>query len=356
MTHKERIKLALDHKQTDRVPVGYASTLEAKNNLKNYLGIDDDQKLFKRLGIDYQMIFPEFIGPKDLMFEINWDHPGKDIWSIERREVRNLYGTYQEMFKHPLKEIKNVEELEKFRWPNAEWFDFDRITKRIEEINKDEEYIIILYGGSIFEQSWYLRGLEQFFMDLLVNPDIAEKIIEHVFNFWISIINESMRVASDKIDAIYFGDDVASQGGMLLSLDMFRKWIKPWHKKFYSISRDYGKKTLYHSCGSVEPVIEELLEIGLDILNPLQFSARGFPSPEKLKEKYGDRLCFNGGMDIQTVLPFYSIEDIKKETERLIRILGKNGGFILQTTHNIQTDTPPEKIMAMYDAAISYKF
>jgi uroporphyrinogen decarboxylase len=165
-----------------------------------------------------------------------------------------------------------------------------------------------------------------------------------------------MRVIEDKIDAIFFGDDVASQEGMLISLETWRKWVKPWHKKFYSTSHYYGKITMYHSCGSVEPIIEELIDIGLDVLNPLQFSARGYPCPEKLKEKYGDRLSFLGGMDIQTILPFYSIEDIKKETERLIRILGKNGGYIIQTTHNIQADTPPEKIMAMYDTALNFNY
>jgi uroporphyrinogen decarboxylase len=356
MTSKERINTALSHKELDRVPIGYVSTIEAKNKLKDYLKIDDDDKLLKRLGVDYRFVFPEYIGPKGLLLDFNWDCPGKDIWGVERREIRNVYGAYREIVKYPLKDIKDVGDLDRYPWPKVEWFDFDGLPQKIAELNRDDEYAIILNGGSVFEQSWYLRGLDQFLMDLLINPDITCKIIENVFNFWISIIIESMRVIEDKIDAIFFGDDVASQEGMLISLETWRKWVKPWHKKFYSTSHYYGKITMYHSCGSVEPIIEELIDIGLDVLNPLQFSARGYPCPEKLKEKYGDRLSFLGGMDIQTILPFYSIEDIKKETERLIRILGKNGGYIIQTTHNIQADTPPEKIMAMYDTALNFNY
>ena len=124
--------------------------------------------------------------------------------------------------------------------------------------------------------------------------------------------------------------------------------IKPWQKKIIAKCHSLGVKTFYHSCGSIEPIIEDLIELGLEVLNPLQFSAKGFPNPEDLKSRYGSRLCFEGGMDIQTVLPFYSIKDIKKETERLIRILGKNGGYIIESSHSIQPDTRPENIMAMY--------
>ena len=151
---------------------------------------------------------------------------------------------------------------------------------------------------------------------------------------------------------VHFGDDVGGQEKMLISIDTWREMIKPWHKKIIAKSNDLGLKTFYHSCGSIDPIIEDLIEMGLDLLNPLQFSAKGFPSPEKLKTEYGDRLSFEGGLDVQTVLPFYSAEDTKKETERLIRILGKNGGYIFESSHFIQPDTKPENIMAMYDTAL----
>jgi len=356
LTPKIRIKTALEHKEPDRVPIGYVTTREAKQNLKQFLNIENDEELFKRIGFDYRNVFPEYIGPKDLLLDFNWDYAGKDIWGVERRNVKNAFGGHREISLYPLKDMKDVEELEKYPWPKIEWFDFGSLNRQIDALNQDDEYYIILSGGSVFEQSWYMRGFEQFLIDFMVSPDIANKIMEKNFDFWSSIVHESMRAAKGHIDMIFFGDDIASQEGMLMSAETWRKMIKPWHKRFYDISHMYGKKTLYHSCGSLEPIIEDLIEIGLDVLNPLQFSAKNFPSSEKLKEKYGSRLCFLGGMDIQSVLPFYSVEEIKKETERLINSLGKNGGFILQTTHMIQADTPPEKIIAMYDTALKYTY
>jgi len=357
LTPKIRIKTALEHKEPDRIPIGYTGTPEVNNNLKKYLKITSDKDLFKRLGVDYRFVFPEYIGPKDLRSEKNWlDFPGKDIWGVERRTYKNAYGEYQEICKHPLKDVKDIEELEKYPWPKIEWFDFDNINKQIDEFEEDNEYWIVLSGASSFEQAWYMRGMEQFLMDLLVNPDIANKILEKIYDFSVSRIIESINATKDRIDMIWFCDDVAGQTGMFISLDTWRKMIKPWAKKYYSLSHDHGKKTLYHCCGTVEPIIEDLIEIGLDLLNPIQFSAKGFPQPEILKERFGSRLSFLGGMDVQTVLPFYSVEEIKKETEKLIKILGKNGGYILQTSHNIQPDTSPENIMAMYDTALKYTY
>lgn len=355
VTPRKRVSLALSHKQPDRVPIGYSATPEVNNNLKKYLNINSDSELLKRLGVDYRMVFPDYVGPKDLLSEKDWsDLPGKDIWGVERRTVKNVYGEYREICKHPLKDVKDIEELERYPWPKTEWFDFASLEKQFEVLDEEDEYWVILSGASSFEQAWYLRGMEQFLMDLIVNPDIAYKIMEKIYEFSISRIIESIKATKDRIDMIWFCDDVASQSGMFMSVDTWRKMIKPWAKKYYKISHDYSKKTLYHCCGSLEPIIEDLIEVDLDALNPIQFSAKGFPEPEVLKERYGSRLCFEGGMDVQTVLPFCSAEDVKKETKKLIRILGKDGGYILQPSHNIQPDTPIENIMAMYDTALNY--
>jgi len=356
MTSRERVNIALSHKEPDRVPIGYVATPEVNDSLKKYLNIDNDEKLLKRLGVDYRWVTPGYNGPEDLLFGDCWDIPGKDIWGVERKNVSNAYGTYREISKYPLKDIKNVNELEDYPWPKVEWLDFSSIKDQIDRLDRDEEYWIILnaMSGSVFEMSWYMRGMEQFLIDLLINPEIATGIIKKLYQFAIEAINGSVKATNGRIDMIFFADDVASQEGMLISVDTWRKMIKPWHMRFYKKAHELGAKTAYHSCGSIEPIIEDLIEIGLDVLNPLQFSARGYPSPEKLKKKYGKRLCFLGGMDIQTILPFYSPERIKEETERLIRILGKDGGYIIQATHNIQPDAPPENIIAMHDAALNH--
>ena len=357
LTPRQRINLAIEHKEPDRTPIGYVSTLEAKKDLKKYLNITTDNELLKRLGVDFRYIFPDYIGPKDRHFDLSlFETLGKDIWGVERVPVKNVYGEYMEICKYPLKDIEDIEELDEYPWPKIEWFDFNSLIKKIEVLEEDNEYSIRINWSSVFEHSWYMRGLEQFLMDLVVNQDIANKIMEKVLSFWISIISESIKATKGRIDMVHFGDDVGGQESMLMSIDNWREMIKPWHKKIIIKCNSLGVKTFYHSCGSIEPIIEDLIEIGLDVLNPLQFSAKGFPSPEELKEKYGDRLCFEGGMDVQTFLPFNSVEDIKKETKKLIRILGKNGGYIFESSHYIQPDTKPKNIMAMYDTALRHRY
>ncbi len=358
MTPKERIRQALEHRQPDRVPIGYVATPEVNDNLKKYLGLDNDKSLLKRLGVDYRWVTPGYKGPKELLFEDCWDKPGIDIWGVERKNVSNAYGTYREISNFPLKDIKDAGELEDYPWPEIDWIDFDILGDKTKELDEEDEYWIILnaMSGSIFEMSWYMRGMEQFLIDLLISPEIAAGIIKRLYQFAIDSIDRAIEATDGRIDMVFFADDVASQEGMLISVDTWREMIKPWHKGFYEKAHSLGTKTAYHSCGAIEPIINDLIEIGLDLLNPLQFSARGFLSPQELKNKYGNRLSFLGGMDIQKVLPFYSPEGIKKETERLISILGKDGGYIIQATHNIQPDTPPENIVAMHDTAMAYSF
>jgi uroporphyrinogen decarboxylase len=358
MTPRERVRLALEHKQTERVSIGYVATPETNESLKKYLKADTDEKLLKRLGVDYRWVNPGYKGPKELLFEDCWDKPGKDIWGVERKNIKNKYGTYMEISSHPLRDLEDASQLEDYKWPDIDWIDFEILNKQIDMLDQDEEYWIILntMSGSVFEMAWYMRGMEKFLMDLLINPDMATGIIKKLYQFAVGSIDRAAKATNRRIDMVLFADDIASQESMLISVDTWRKMIRPWHKEFYKKAHQCGARAAYHSCGSITPVIDDLIGIGLDVLNPLQFSAKNFPDPEILKEKYGDRLSFMGGMDIQTKLPFYSIEEIKKETKRLIEILGKDGGYIIQATHNIQPDTPPENIVAMHDVALSYHF
>lgn len=357
LTPRERVRLSLEHKKPDRIPLGYRVTPEINEALKKYLNIPNDNELMKRLGIDYRYVFPNYIGPKDMHWDFGIDAPGKDVWGVERKYLKSAIGGYNEISKYPLKEIEKIEELDEYPWPKIEWFDFKSIENQIKTLEDEDEYwISMTFSGSVFEFSWYMRGMEQFLMDLLINPDFANKIMEKVSTFFIELTTETLKAANGRIDMVRCGDDIGGQTGMLISPVLWRKMIKPWFKKFFLKFHKLGVKTWYHSDGSITPVIEDLIEIGIDILNPLQFNAQNFPSKKLLKEKYGNRLSFNGGMDVQTILPFGTISEIKKETIELIEVLGENGGFILESSHCIQPDTKPENIMAMYDTALKYKY
>lgn len=158
-----------------------------------------------------------------------------------------------------------------------------------------------------------------------------------------------------QIDIIFSGGDIGTQRGMMLSPDLWRKYIKPWSKQLIKPFKEMGLKTFYHSCGSIVPVIEDFIEMGLDVLDPVQPKAEGM-DPEYLKEHFGDRLSFHGGIDEQEILPLGAPEDVEKEVIRLINILGKNGGYIVAAAHAIQPDTPVENVLAMYRTACEYKY
>ncbi len=357
LTPRKRIETALEHKNPDRVPLGFYCTHEAEYSLMKYLEINNSNDLLKRLGIDYRKVFPDYIGPADMHWDFGITAPGKDVFGVERRVVKNPFGEYLEICNYPLKNLKTIEELEEYPWPKIEWFDFESVSKQIKNLEEEDEYWIkMTFGGSVFEFSWYMRGMEQFLIDLLENPEFANKIMEKVSDFWIGLTKETLKSSNGRIDAVSCGDDVGGQENLLMSPVVWRKMIKPWFAKFFKTYHNLGVKTWYHSDGSIGVIIDDLIEIGLDILNPLQFSAVNFPSMEELKEKYGNKLNFNGGMDVQTILPFGTVEEIKKETVKLIKVLGKDGGLILESSHAIQPDTKPENIMAMYDTAMNYSY
>ena len=352
-----RVKTALNHIEPDRIPIGLELAPEVKISLKEYLDIEDDEKLLKRLGIDIRQVFPDYIGPGELYYDHGVDAEGIDIWGVERIRVKNKFGVYYDIIDNPLKNIQSIEEIESYPWPKVDWFDFDSISGQIERIEEEGEYWIILRGaGSCFECAWALRGFEELLIDMMTMPEIVRGIMEKVTNFFIDLAKESLKIAKGRIDMVRLHDDIGSQSGLFISKSMWKTFLKPYYQRYFSFYSRYNVKKYYHSCGSIRTIIEDLIEIGLDVLNPLQFSAKGFPSPEELKEKYGDRLCFEGGMDVQTFLPFNSVEDIKKETKKLIRILGKNGGYIFESSHYIQPDTKPKNIMAMYDTALRHRY
>jgi len=356
LTSKERVLIALNHKEPDRVPIGYHASKEVNDILKKYFNTNNDNVVLEKLNIDLRIVQPKYIGPSDRSYDEVWPL-GKDIWGVVRKFVNNKYGKYSEIVYYPLKNVSTIEELENYNWPSIEWFDFESIKKQIDDFNYKNEYFVVMYfSGSIFEHSWYMRGMEQFLFDMLFNPEIASKIIEKVFNFWFKFNQECFRISKNNIDMARFSDDFGGQLNMLISPDLFNNFFKKYYIKFFNLCHENNIKTYFHSCGSIEQIIPDLIDIGLDVLNPLQFSAHGFPDPKTLKTKYGKKLSFEGGMDVQKILPFLTSEELKSYTYKLIKILGKDGGFIVEPSHAIQPDVKLENIISFYNAAFNFKY
>jgi len=350
LSSRERVRLALEHKETDRIPIAMVCAginPPAHQELEKYLQQQRGISVSTYLSplIDIRGVGPEYAGPQF--------GSGKDMWGVRRKPVCYGSGSYSEIDLYPLADARNTEDLKKHRWPKTSWFDYSVLPERIATAQANGEYCLMVANGNIFESSWYMRGFEQMFMDFVLNPELAHGIMERVCDFYTEHFIKILSAAKGDIDLAFTADDVGSQKGLLMSLKMWEEFIKPYHMKLNKVIHEFGVKVIYHTDGSVMEAVSGLIDMGIDVLQALQFSADRM-NPMELKQKYGNLLCFEGGVSVQTTLPFGSPEDVRREVEELISVLGKNGGYILGPSHAIQAGTPPKNIVAMFDTASSF--
>jgi len=237
-------------------------------------------------------------------------------------------------------------------YPSAHWFDFSEIEAQCEAYR--EERIVIATGDrlnrtSTLKAAMYLRGTEQIFIDMVEAPDMARALFSRIKQFYLDYNERLFRAANGKIDIFMMGDDFGAQNGLLVSYDMWCEFFRQPLKEYTEQAKRFGMKVMHHSCGAIRQIIPDLIEIGIDILNPLQPGAVGM-EPASLKRNFGDRICFHGSIDIQHTLPYGTPEDIRNEVRDRMRALARGGGFIICTAHNIQVDTPIENILTLFDA------
>lgn len=356
MTSKERILQGLRHEETDRIPfsLGFGVNLPAQKKLQTYLGMNTLQRVVDYLNdfSDIRTICPEYIGPKDRdkMFD---DGLSIDIWGVKRKPVSYSEGAYDEICFHPLSHIENINDLDKYEWPSVNWWNTGNLKEIISGINSSDEYAIKINNGNIYETSWYMRGFEQMFIDLVENPELAWEIMTRVTDYYIAIAEKMFQDAGGLVDLVFTADDLAGQQGLLMSIDLWERMVKPHHIRLNKVLHEYGVKIMYHTDGAAMKVIPGLIDMGIDILDPLQFDAKDM-DPVQLKNSFGDRLCFHGGVSVQKTLPFGTVEEVIEETKERINVLGKNGGYILAPSHAIQAGTPPENIVAFLETGKKY--
>ena len=344
MLPRERVLLALSHKITDRIPLDFWGTPETWEKLRVHFGTKDDEVILKSLEIDIRQFQPQYMG----VIDNKPDGSYIDRMGVHRRPVKNKFCVYEEYASSPLGYVENVGDFKSYQWPDIERFDFKSLPEQIGDAHKT--YYIKLETGGLFELAWALRGYEQFMIDMVESPEIAHFIMEKLTDFYCEYIRRAMKYAGDKYDMVYTYDDIAAQNSLLLSKDMWREFIRPYHVKLNKVIHEYGKTVMYHTCGAVYEMIPLLAELPIDVLNPLQPAARGMDF-EKIKKEFGNVLCFHGGIDIQQLLPFGSVEEVKTAVRRAIEVLGRGGGYILTSAHYIQSDTPVENILAMFETA-----
>lgn len=350
MTHRERVLAALDHKPVDRVPVSMVGSyinpaprkaLEVHLQQTRGIGVD----AFLSPIVDLKAVCPAYIGPPL--------PAGTDFWGVQRATVQAGHDQYDEITSSPLATAQTVDDIMAHAWPRHEWFDYESIPRQIEAIRAEGDYAIWLYGpGNIFESAWYMRGFEQMFIDMFDSPEFADTLMRKVTDFYVEHLRRALEAADGMIDLDFTGDDIAGQRGPLISHSFWEKLIKPHHMRLNKLIHEFGVRVIYHSDGAVTEFVPGLIDMGIDVLESLQFDADGM-DPEALKAQYGTRLCFAGGLSVQHTLPFGSVHDVREEARNLIRVLGKDGGYLFGPSHAIQAGTPPENIVAMFEAPFS---
>lgn len=328
-----------------------------RTELAAYLGLDAGEGIERYLerfldvavvGDGFRGESPEYRGPK---LGRGAEGEYEDIWGAWRKPVSYGQGVYYEICHYPLAQITDAADLCKHRWPDPDWWDYSALPELIAHATERRDYALAILSGNPFERTWWMRGLEQTLMDMVEQPELFHQIMARVTDFQIASTRRILAAAARQIEFAFTGDDIAGQRGLLISLPMWEEHIKPYHVCLNRAIHEFGTKVMYHSDGAVMEAIPGLIEMGIDVLQALQFSADGM-DPVAMKERHGDRLCFQGGISVQTTLPFGSVEEVRQEVRDRIRVLGRSGGYILGPSHAIQAGTPPENIAAMFEEAV----
>jgi len=239
-------------------------------------------------------------------------------------------------------------------WPTTDWFDYSVLPDQVAVAHKDGEFCLMTTNGNIFESAWYMRGFQQIFLDLFESPELVHTLLRRVTDFYVNHFDRILSTVKGEIDLVFTADDVAGQEGLLMSLELWEESIKPHHVRMNDTIHNFGPRVIYHSDGAVTEAVPGLIDMGIDVLQALQFDAKGM-DPVALKAEHGDVLCFEGGVSVQKTLPFGTAEDVRAEVRHLIDVLGRDGGYILGPAHAIQAGTPPENIVAMFDTAAEHR-
>ena len=350
MKPRERVEMALNHDKPDRCPMQISFTPEFAERLRTDMEIKGKQ-VHNPHGGGNTYELERALGEDMLLTSVGWansyymdDKPYTDEWGIgwTVHPYETPFGTghYTEIASHPLADETSISG---YQAPDPHRTELYAASEQTIRDFKDEYWIIGVTVTTIFETAWALRGLEQMMLDLVTDPDLANHLLDIPYNYHLTAAKKLVEMG---VDMIWTGDDVGSQHQMMISPGMWRKYFKSRMAAFISELKAINPdvKVAYHSDGNILPIIPELIEIGLDVLNPIQPASM---DPAEIKKQFGNKLSFWGTIDEQKTLPFGTPEDVANEVRHRLDTVGYDGGLILAPTHHVQLDTPLKNFWAM---------
>lgn len=374
MNSRERVRRALNHQEPDRVPIdlgGYQTGIMvyAYNMVKEMLGVKEKTEIvemIQQLAKPCEQILRTFNIDTRYIYFRNEDH-----WCPDRRPDGSNVGYlewgngemikkpgcyYYENANFPLADMRE-EDLDRFQyWPDLNNSNrTEGLKEKVLNLYENTDYAICAaLGSAVHEQAWFLTGIDKFLMGLIDNKKFINRLLDKVLGIKLNLYGKFLDITGRYLDVIQLFGDLGSQNGPLFSPSLYRETIKPFDKKLIEmIKSKTSGKILFHTDGDSYEFIPDLIEIGVDILNPVQVSAKNM-NPLKLKKEFGKYLCFWGGIDTQKILPYGSPGAVEEEVRKRIIEFSSGGGYILSSVHNIQVDVPPENVIAMFKSALKY--
>jgi uroporphyrinogen decarboxylase len=349
---RERVFKALNHEEPDRIPLDEIFRLDVWDALKKYFSVDDVEDVRRFLGIDFRHlsieVSEEFRKKARFVYPFGYYRAVEgglleDEWSIRYSISSN--GRYLKICYHPLANA-DVGDIDSYEFPPLDVAGRFEKTEERARMFKDLYILEGVMEQTLFEWAWHLRGFNKFILDLYTNEKFVNKLLDKLMKYKIEM---GKRFIDIEVDIIRLGDDVGSQKGMLIPPHIWRKYFKPRMKIIIDALKSYSRNSIYifyHSDGYIEPIIPDLIEIGVQILNPVQPECM---NPAEIKRKYGDKLILHGTISVQRTIPFGTVEDVRKEVISRIKECGRNGGLVIAPAHTPQPDMPIENILAVYE-------
>ena len=375
MSSRERVLTVLNHEVPDQVPIIMGVSNATGIKMKTYQGIKKlsninasdeyiyqwpelgtaliDEETMLRLGSDVRGVLD--IHPADTLKRNQTRDPHSpfiDSWGSGQMEIGP-----GEWFPgiHPIADASSITDLENYTgWPDMK--DPTRIAhvkSAAAALKQQNKFAIMAIPWLLFplERAFAMQGMDTFLLNLAINPEFAVGLLQKIATLCKDLMGPFLEELGDNVDIIKIGDDLGTQESLLMSPKMYREILKPIHADYIRFIKERTKaKIFFHTDGDVFPLIEDFIEMGVDILNPIQTSAGKMSDLEGLKKQFGDKMIFCGGIDTHRVLPSGTVDEVRQEVKRVIQLLGKGGGYMVSSVHTIMNDVPPENVLAMVDA------
>ncbi len=348
MTSKERVLTAFARQEPDRVPVNYSANPGIDGRLKAHFGLaaDDREGILRALGVDFRQVTAPYVGPK-----LHPDVPGRQVdeWGIRRRWVEHESGGYWDYCDFPLRDA-TLEEVEAWPMPSPDDFDYSKVASNCKRLS---EFCIFTGSaglGDTINSTGMLRSMEQTLIDLATEEPACLRLIERKTQVMVEVVRRTLEAARGGIDLLWMGEDLGTQRGQTVSMQLYRRQIRPLHQRFVDVAKAWNIPVAIHSCGSSSWAFDDFIEVGIRIADTLQPEAKDM-APAYLKKRFGDRMAFHGMISTAGPVAYGTVAEVVANVKETLEIMMPGGGYALAPTHALQDNSPTENVVAMYEAA-----